>query len=224
VAGASQQLMFFALPLLYAKAAGLRPLAGSGFVRMGARQVALVLFASLGSFWLLYGLTLVQSEVIRAAGYEETAKKEEAQIRENIVSAQKQGALPALSLLVLIPPLCEETFFRGILFRGLSARFGVGVALGGSSLLFAYFHQTIVQTVLMVFLGCYFGILIHLTGSLWAGVIAHAVNNFAVLTLTWIYGGEFQEFSAPPWMYLFSALVFALAMSLLWIERRPAKT
>jgi membrane protease YdiL (CAAX protease family) len=224
LAGVSQQLMFFALPLLYAKAAGLRPLASSGFVRMEARQVALVLFASLGSFWLLYGLTLVQTEVIRAAGYDEKAKKEEAQIRETIVNAQKQGALPAISLLVLIPPLCEETFFRGILFRGLSARLGVGVALAGSSLLFAYFHQTIVQTVLMVFLGCYFGSLIYLTGSLWAGIIAHAANNLAVLTLTWVYGTGLQDFTVPAWMYLFSTLVFALAMSLLWIERRPART
>lgn len=222
-AGVVQQIAFFILPLAYAKAVGLRPWSASGFVPLRARQVALVLIASLGSFWLLNGLTQVQTHVIRAAGYEERAKREEEQIRQSIVSAQKQGALPAISLLALIPPLCEETFFRGILFRGLASRFGAGAALAATSLLFAFFHQTLVQTVLMVFLGCYFGSLVYLTGSLWAGIIAHSANNAAVLTLMWIYGGEVQEMTAPPWMYLCSATVFGLAMGALWIERKSAR-
>ena len=123
---------------------------------------------------------------------------------------------------MLIPPLCEETFFRGILFRGLLNRFGLGVALGVTSVLFAYFHQTIVQTVLMVFLGCYFGTLVYLTGSLWSSVLAHAVNNLVVLLLMWRYKGDLPEFRAPWWMYAFSALVFGLAMTALALDRKPA--
>ena len=222
-AGAFQQVAFLAAPLLYARAAGLRPLRSSGFVPIPLRGIAFVLIASLGSFWLLNGLTHVQTEVIRRLGYESKAREEEEHIRQGIEQAQKQGALPALSLFVLIPPFCEETFFRGILFRGLLARFGAGVALASTSLLFAFLHQKIVQTGLMIFLGCYFGTLVYLTGSLWSSILAHGVNNLAVLTLMWIYKGKLPEFTAPWWMYALSAAVFASGMTLLALDRKPAK-
>jgi membrane protease YdiL (CAAX protease family) len=220
LAGVFQQVAFLATPLLYARGAGLRPFAANGFAALRLRQVALVLVASLGTLWLLYGLTHVQTKVIEKAGYKKEAEAEERHIREGIQHAQEQGAVPALSLLVLIPPLCEETFFRGILFRGLLNRFGIGVALGVTSVLFAYFHQTIVQTVLMVFLGCYFGALVYLTGSLWSSMLAHAVNNLVVLVMMWRYKGDLPEFRAPWWMYVFSALVFVLAMTGLAFDRK----
>src|SRR5262249_14033020 len=153
-------------------------------------------------------------------GFEKEAAKQEEHIRQGIERAEDQGALPALSLLVLIPPFCEETLFRGILFRGLIRRFGVGIALAGTSLLFAVLHQILVPSVLMIFLGCYFGMLVYLTGSLWASVLAHAVNNLAVLTLMWIYRGRLPEFVGPWWIYLLSALVFGLAMAGLALDRR----
>src|SRR5436190_18963713 len=87
-AGVVQQIAFFALPLVYAKTVNLRPWAASGFVSLRARQLVFVLIASLGSFWLLNGLTQLQTHVIRAAGYEDKAKREEEQIRQSIVSAQ----------------------------------------------------------------------------------------------------------------------------------------
>jgi membrane protease YdiL (CAAX protease family) len=220
VANVFQQAMFLATPLLYARGAGLRPFAANGYLPLRLRQVLLVLVASLGTLWLLYGLTHVQTKVIEKAGYKKEAEAEERHIRESIQHSQEQGVAPALGLLVLIPPLCEETFFRGILFRGLLNRFGIGVALGVTSVLFAYFHQTIVQTVLMVFLGCYFGTLVYLTGSLWSSMLAHAVNNFVVLLMMWRYKGDLPEFRAPWWMYVFSALVFILAMTALAFERQ----
>lgn len=219
-AGVFQQLAFLAAPLLYARWAGLRPFVSSGFVALPLRRLVFVLIASLGSFWLLNGLVHLQDQVIRKAGYKKEAEVQEEKIRRGIEEAQKQGAAPALALLVLIPPLCEETFFRGILFRGLAARFGAGVALASTALLFALLHQMLVQTVLMVFLGCYFGLLVYLTGSLWSSILAHGVNNAAVLALMWIYKGKLPEFTAPWWMYVLSGLVFALGMTMLVLDRR----
>ncbi|HLF94288.1 MAG TPA: CPBP family glutamic-type intramembrane protease, partial [Planctomycetota bacterium] len=76
------------------------------------------------------------------------------------------------------------------------------------------------QAPMMVLLGLYFGTLVWLTGSLWAGVIAHAANNFAVLVVTQKYGSAAAAFRAPWWMYVLSAVVFAGAMVLLAIDRR----
>jgi membrane protease YdiL (CAAX protease family) len=223
IAGAIQQIGFFAAPLLYGRVAGLRPFVSSGFVRLPLRRLAFVLLASLGSLWLLNGLVHVQKDVVRSAGYEKQAEEQEQQIQRGIEAAQKQGAAPALALLVLIPPLCEETFFRGILFRGVLARFGSVVAIASTSILFALFHAMDIQKVLMLVLGCYFGFLSYITGSLWASVIAHGVNNLAVLTLTWIYGGNLPDIVGPWWMYVLSALVFGLGIAMLVLDRKAEK-
>ena len=217
--GALQQVAFFGAPLLYARRAGLNPLAASGFTRLGGRRIALVLLACLGSLWLMYGLSKVQTELFRRAGFEQRARAEEETIRRSLETAKEHNPAPALVMLAIIPPLCEETFFRGILFRGLASRFGLAIALGGTSLLFSAAHGTLVQKGLMIVLGCYFGLLVHLTGSLWASILAHAVNNLAVLSMTWVYGTELPEFNAPWWLYLFSGVVFALGLAALALER-----
>jgi membrane protease YdiL (CAAX protease family) len=220
VAGAVQQIGFHVVPLIYARWSGLRTFASSGFVRLPLRSLAFVLMASLGSLWLLNGLVHLQKDVVRSAGYEKQAEEQERQIQRGIETAQKQGAGPALALLVLIPPLCEETFFRGILFRGILARFGAAVAIAATSILFALFHAMDIQKILMLILGCYFGFLVYITRSLWASIVAHGVNNLAVLTLMWIHQGNLPDIVGPWWMYVLSALVFGLAVTMLVLDRK----
>ena len=124
-------------------------------------------------------------------------------------------------LFSILPPICEETFFRGLLFRGVRSRFGPGVALAATSILFSAVHQTLVQKGMMLFLGCYFGLLVHLTGSLWASILAHAVNNFAVIVVTWKFGTALKDMPLPWWMLGLSAIVFSLATAALALDRRP---
>lgn len=218
-AGVFQQIAFLAAPLGYARVAKLRPFASSGFAPVPLRTLVFVLIATLGTFWLLYGLHHVQMDVIRVAGYEKKAEVEAEQVRRSVVQAQSEGVAPALALLVLIPPLCEETFFRGILFRGILARFGLRVALPLTTILFAVLHPALTQKGLMIFLGCYFGLLVYLTGSLWASILAHAVNNLTVLTMMYVFGGDLPHFVGPWWMYVLSAAVFGLGMTLLVLDR-----
>ena len=56
-------------PLLYARRAGLNPLAASGFVPLGARRTILVLLASLGSLWPMYGLSIAFQDYLPFLGY-----------------------------------------------------------------------------------------------------------------------------------------------------------
>src|SRR5579863_10033118 len=205
--GLFQQAALFAVPVLYARAAGLGAWKANGFVRLPPSKAALVVVASLGTLWLLNGAAQLQERVIRAAGYARQAEEETQQIRQGVDEARKSGLAPALGLLAVLPPLCEETFFRGTLLRGLAARFGFGAALGLTSLLFALVHQHLVQTALMILLGCYFGALVYLTGSLWAGILAHALNNAAVVLATWAWGDRLEHAVAPWWMYVLSAAV-----------------
>lgn len=211
---------FFAIPLLYARAVKLRPFEASGFARLGARQAALVLLASFGTMWLLHGLSVIEVRVFEWAGLGEEVRREIAQLDDQLRDLQEKGAALAVLLLVGAAPLCEEVLFRGLVFRGFARRFGFGVSLVLTTFFFTVLHQTRVQAPMMVLLGLYFGTLVRLTGSLWAGVIAHAANNLAVLVVTQKYGSAAAAFRAPWWMYALSAVVFAGAMMLLAIDRR----
>ncbi len=216
LSGAVQGVLL-GVPLVYARAAGLRPLRDSGFARIGARRLALVLAASLGSMWLLKGLSDLDLRVLTEMGVH--TGKEVQHLEDQVARATRRGGLFAVLVLVMAPALCEEVFFRGILFRGLSRSLGAGWALALTTLLFASLHGPWVQKVMMVFAGLYFGLMVWLTRSLWAGVVAHAANNVAVVAVTALCGAQVNSMRAPAWMLALSAGVFGLAIALLALER-----
>lgn len=89
---------------------------------------------------------------------------------------------------VIIGPFFEELLFRGFLFEGFKqSRIGVVGTIILTSLVWAGFHlQYRLFDIAWIFvLGVIFGIVRHKTGSLWAPMIMHALNNLlAVLLIT----------------------------------------
>ncbi len=85
-----------------------------------------------------------------------------------------------LTLLVLAPIL-EEILCRGILMQYLK-RYGLAVSLIVSSLCFALLHFDPTSLVVIFFVGMLLGMIKVSTGSLWASIIAHSVNNLVAMT------------------------------------------
>ncbi len=221
-AGRAQQPLLEAVllvvPLVYARVARLKVLATCGFVRMGWRATLLVLLASLGSMWVLKCLADAQETLLPRLGLHPGGEIEELTRRVDAVRAR--GGAAAVLALGIVPALCEEAFFRGLVLRGFLASFGPVRAVIYTTLLFAAIHPTLVQAVMMLFTGAFFGVLVWLTGSVWAGVLAHFANNAVVLVLTHVYAGRMNELRAPPWLLALSSAVLALALTLLALERR----
>lgn len=211
---------FLAVPLAYARVVGLRPLAASGFRAPGFRATALVLAASLGSLWLLKVLVDVQMDVFEMIGYRKEAEEETRALEEMVRGVVDKDFFLAMGAFVVAAPVCEETLFRGIMFRGFAARFGPVLAIILTTVPFAVLHGSLVRVGLMVVVGAYFGLIVWLTGNLWAGILAHAVNNFTVVMLTTRFGDDLKEFQAPWWLVVLSALVFTMAIALLELDRR----
>ena len=92
------------------------------------------------------------------------------------------GGLVALVFVIaaVVTPLWEETLFRGALLPGLAGRFTAPVAVLLSAAVFAAVHVS--PLVLVFALGLGLGWLRWFHRTLWAPVIAHAVNNGLVLT------------------------------------------
>ncbi|WP_434418609.1 lysostaphin resistance A-like protein [Nannocystis pusilla] len=92
---------------------------------------------------------------------------------------------PALSSLVfsalVLAPLGEELFFRGLLFRRVAHRAGMWPALVTSALLFAAFHGNIHGLVIYFWLGLVFAGAYVATGRLACAVAVHFGNNAITL-------------------------------------------
>jgi membrane protease YdiL (CAAX protease family) len=213
------QILFLALPLVYARAAGLRPLAASGFTRIKLSSLACVVLASVASIWLLRELVEVNQWLGRELGLGERFVSQERQIRDVLVSAREKGVAVAAVVFVVLSPVCEEVLFRGVAFRGFAAEFGPVRAIAYTGVLFAVFHQKELQLLLLTVLGLYFGLVVWLTGSLWAGIAAHALNNLAVLAASGLWGEDVKSVRAPGWLLALSGVLFATALAALYVQR-----
>ncbi len=101
-------------------------------------------------------------------------------------NASVLGAIVAGFAIVIAAPICEEIFFRGLLFGGLRKRVPfIGAALI-SGLFFGAIHLAtgnVAATVQLSFLGVVLAWLYERTGSLWAPIALHGVNNAIAFTL-----------------------------------------
>ncbi|HEX8435173.1 MAG TPA: type II CAAX endopeptidase family protein [Archangium sp.] len=107
-------------------------------------------------------------------------------------------------------PVCEEFFFRGILFQGLKAPGGRSHhALVISAVVFSLFHLDPVGFLARMELGLLFGWLLLRTGSLWPGILAHAANNI-VSTVLFFVAKDIESPQTPSSRELLALLMIAL--------------
>ncbi|HUQ72585.1 MAG TPA: CPBP family intramembrane glutamic endopeptidase [Planctomycetaceae bacterium] len=87
-------------------------------------------------------------------------------------------SLPMLLLIVAVgPAFAEELVFRGVIGRGLVARWGLVGGVLMTSLLFAAVHMHPVHVVAVVPLGIAMHLIYLATRSFWAPVLLHFLNN-----------------------------------------------
>ncbi len=133
---------------------------------------------------------------------------------------------------VLVAPIAEETFFRGLVLRGYLGRYSVAKAVWVSALLFAIFHLNPWQAVIAFPLGLGFAWLVLRTGSILPGMFAHAVVNFSTNFLLGPLGAllgysaqELKDRSHFPLPMLgIGAATAALGSLLLWRQLANATT
>ena len=88
-----------------------------------------------------------------------------------------------IPLLSLLPAVCEELLFRGVILSGLRSHMNVhsAVVLGG--ILFAAAHLDLQGMVPRTLLGIALGYLFVYTGSIVPSMLLHAANNATALVL-----------------------------------------
>jgi membrane protease YdiL (CAAX protease family) len=141
-----------------------RPAAALGLTRPRARLLvaALLIGASawLVNLWLVSLLPLHEHQV------------------SELVTLVERPSLPTvLAGIVLMPAICEELLFRGVVLRGLATRFIPVAAIALSAALFSAYHLSVAQAVPTFTLGLALGLLVQRGGSIVPSVLAHLLNN-----------------------------------------------
>jgi len=111
----------------------------------------------------------------------------------------------------VIPAVTEELLFRGLMFKSLSGvKLWQGVLF--VSLCFALFHCSVVQFVYQMIYGAVLCLLTYCAKSVLPAILAHFINNFAVILLTYL-GVNIDFYNA---LIIIGGLV-VLAVTVAWL-------
>ncbi len=97
--------------------------------------------------------------------------------RELLDRGDGVGLVVLLVGVVVIAPIAEELFFRGLLLRSLIARFGSRLGVGVSAVLFGATHFQLIQFVGLTAVGLVLGWLAERWGRLGPAIWAHVAFN-----------------------------------------------
>lgn len=91
------------------------------------------------------------------------------------------GPLERFLVLALVPAVCEELAFRGFILAGLLRKHPPGRAILISAVLFGVFHMVPQQMVVASILGVVLAMTATRTGSVYPGMLLHALHNGAMV-------------------------------------------
>jgi sodium transport system permease protein len=91
-----------------------------------------------------------------------------------------------LVLIALLPAICEETTFRGIIFSGLLSRKKTWTAMVITALFFGIFHLSLHRFPGVFLIGLAASFLVYVSGSIFTGMLLHALSN-AFVSIIAIY-------------------------------------
>jgi membrane protease YdiL (CAAX protease family) len=147
-------------------------------------------------------------------------------LQRDLLELQLVGSLPELGWVLLavtlVPAVCEEAFFRGLVLTSLYAGRGSRTAVLGSAALFAFAHFSPWHLPALFLLGLLLAVLVYWTHSVYPAMLAHLANNMlsiAEVNLEAYTGVELVNPASRAGLLLLAAGV--LVSGLLLLRRHP---
>lgn len=116
-----------------------------------------------------------------------------------------------LLTVAVVPGFCEEFLFRGIILPACRP-FGRFRAILISALLFSLMHQNAEQIFYAFVAGILLGLVYERTGSLWACVVLHMLNNAVSVMEGVIYSNLGDDVAASLWVTLLETVLILLGV------------
>jgi hypothetical protein len=134
--------------------------------------------------------------------------------------------IEVMLVMALLPALCEEALFRGLIQPLLARRIATPLAVVFTAFLFALLHQQFLAFLSIFALGIILGYLRHWSGSLWVPSLVHFINNGIIVASVYFTDAQYKDVAEgqAPALGVSLALILALAACLgilywLWQER-----
>jgi len=125
--------------------------------------------------------------------------------------------LPSFCLLLLcgavLPAICEEILFRGVI-QSVFSRRGSMWAIVVTSILFGIFHLHPANILPPMLIGIVLGLLVERTGSIVPAMLCHFATNATAFTMGYFFGDEIETSIAPLLVCL--ATLFGIAAVAAW--------
>ena len=141
------------------------------------------------------------------------------------------GFLVNMFAIAILPAVGEELLFRGVLQRLFGEWFrNIHVAIFFTAFIFGVIHMQFYGLLPRMMLGVIFGYLYYWSGSLWAPIFAHFLNNGAVVMASFlsnlkIISSDYESFGNTSNLFLFfgSVLFSGLIIWLICKRRKPVE-
>ena len=114
------------------------------------------------------------------------------------------GLLGVLLVVALLPAVCEELIFRGIMVNSVRST-GIAFCVLVNGALFALFHENPAQTIYQFLCGCLFALIAYRSESVFPTMLSHLLNNGAIVLC--------QKFGIES----FEGTWYSLAVALGWV-------
>jgi membrane protease YdiL (CAAX protease family) len=160
---------------------------------------------------------LVALQLARLSGWLFPIPEEALEQYAQLTDSSARPLWELLLLVAVLPGICEEIAFRGVLLHGLRQRLRPFWACLLVGVIFAAFHIDMVRLLSTAVLGVLLAALTLRTGSIYPAMLWHALNNASAILASHF---EISLESLGPSVYGPAVLVSALC--LLWIWRRGA--
>jgi len=189
------------------------------------RLLALVVVLAVLTLPILNLLAVINQEMQLPgflAGIEEWMKRTEEQaadLTEAFLTVNSfPGYLVNVLMVVLIPAFGEEFFFRGVLQKVFHKWFrNPHVAILFVAILFSALHMQFYGFLPRFALGVLFGYLFWWSGNIWYPILAHGINNFLPVTLTYFFSDQFDPAELDTvgtgpeaWMWAVPAMILSM--------------
>ncbi len=211
----SQSLVFFTA-FVFSKIKRTALLSGGGFAfKFDVVNALFGLVTLFGIFFLLYRTHLKfvddWTHVLYLTDYEtHTLLNNTYEGRANLFLS----GIYTFVLVPLLPAICEEALFRGVIMRGLR-QFGDGFAVIASALIFALMHGSYEQFVLQFATGIVIAIAVTVTDNFFVGSAIHFLYNLSASVL--IATPKLLNSFLPQYEYLYDASSVLLGFAFILI-------
>jgi len=151
-----------------------------GKLKDGPWVISLSCLIGLGFIIPAFGLNFISQIIVTALGGEVTTQEAVKMVSNS--GSSTELILQALSV-VILAPIAEELFFRGVVYTAIKQAGYPGLAVGFSAIFFASIHGSLTLILPLTLLAIVLIWIYEKTGSIFAPILVHATFNAVNFTM-----------------------------------------